>query len=701
MLSTAFLLFFLFQQPDEMQVVSNTQTCLSDENTCTYSGNAVFTYQDIRVESESITINRETNVATAPQHLRFTRTNEQIEGDNLVLDIKTKAGTMQNAFGHVGPGYYFTAADIRRYEDGRYELHNAVVTTCDKEKPGWSMQFKTAFVIPGESVTAGGSLFRLRGVPVFYFPYAVLPSVDRERSTGFLIPSTSTSTTKGRSLRESFYYAINRSADATFTGEYFSKRGPAGEARLRAVPNKNSLLDITAFFVHDKLGQGGHSERIVDYNDFGNGFRGVVDMNLVSSFIFRQVFEDGFAVISSPIEHSVAFVTRNQPNLSYNFLYNRTGIFYADQPTAVTRNLPAFEANVPEWQIGHLPAYVTLDGGLAGISRTDSAIKSNALIGRYDFHPVMQIPLVRSSAIDWSNQIGVRETFYSSTVPGAPQNSLNRFLAEYSTHFVGPEVERDFGSWRHVVEPTIDYRYVTGANRYRDTVVTDNVDLLTNTSEVEYGVTNRFYTTREIFSWRIAQEYFFDPTFGGAICDIHNPNPLCHGVRNQFAPLLDLTGFAFADSPRRFSPIVSTMRFASSTFSATDFQVDYDSEKHRFDGAGIAGGINRGQGFGSVAYFFRRSSPIQFPSNQFRGNLGYGNELKPGLSFAFSAAYDIQRRLFQQSIAQVGYNFDCYGLSLEWVQFKLGVRVESRIRFSFSLKNVGTFGNIRRQDRIF
>ena len=35
-----------------------------------------------------------------------------------------------------------------------------------------------------------------------------------------------TSTTKGRSLRESFYWAISRSADATFTGEYFTKRGP-------------------------------------------------------------------------------------------------------------------------------------------------------------------------------------------------------------------------------------------------------------------------------------------------------------------------------------------------------------------------------------------------------------------------------------------------------------------------------------------
>jgi LPS-assembly protein len=172
-------------------------------------------------------------------------------------------------------------------------------------------------------------------------------------------------------------------------------------------------------------------------------------------------------------------------------------------------------------------------------------------------------------------------------------------------------------------------------------------------------------------------------------------------MRNQFGPLLYLTGFAFADGPRRFSPIVSNMRLSTTESSSTDLQIDYDSERHRFESAGISGGLNRGQGFANIAYFFRRNTSIQFPSNQFRGIFGYGNEMKPGVSFALSAAYDIQRSLFQESVTQLRYNFDCYGLSLEFMQTNLGERKESRIRFAFSLKNIGTFGTIRRQDRIF
>jgi len=303
------------------------------------------------------------------------------------------------------------------------------------------------------------------------------------------------------------------------------------------------------------------------------------------------------------------------------------------------------------------------------------------------------MPVVRNPLLEWTHRIGIRETFYSFQKPNADsEGSLNRAIFDYSSRLAGPELARDYGRWRHVVQPSVEYRNIRGVNRFLETVVVDDVDLVTDTNEVEYSLTNRVFTTREIFSWRISQQYFFDPTFGGAI------QP---GVRNAFAPLLTLTGFAFADGTRRFSPIVSNMRLSTTPSTSTDLQIDYDSERHRFESAGISGGLNHGQAFGSIAYYFRRNTAIQFPSNQIRAQIGYGNEQKLGLSFALRGAYDIQRSLFQESVTQVGYNTDCYGLSLEFMQTDLGFRNESRIRFAFSLKNIGTFGNIRRQDRIF
>ena len=113
------------------------------------------------------------------------------------------------------------------------------------------------------------------------------------------------------------------------------------------------------------------------------------------------------------------------------------------------------------------------------------------------------------------------------------------------------------------------------------------------------------------------------------------------------------------------------------------------------------GGANHGPINSSIGYFFNKRSEIQDPSNQLRGLVTFGYQDKPGLSAGFGFYYDIQRSLFQGSTAQVGYNFECYGLSFEFTQYDLGARKESRLRFSLSLKNIGSFGTLRPQERLF
>jgi len=417
-------------------------------------------------------------------------------------------------------------------------------------------------------------------------------------------------------------------------------------------------------------------------------------MNLVSSFVFRQVYEDGFNIISSPLEHSVAFASRNEPYLSTNFLYGRNGVFFSDQPTVVLRKFPTLELGFPSRTLGGWPLYFTADASLTGVARRDAAINTPTFVERFDLHPELEMPLLRTSVVDWSQRVGIRETAYTHSRQNRVVSGdvLNRFLLEYSSAFTGPQVERDFGSWRHVIEPSVDTRYIGGSARFRDTLVVDDVDLVTRTNEVEYGITNRFFTKREVFSWRLSQKYFFDPTFGGAIVA---------GKRNVFAPLLDVSGFAFADGIRRFSPVVSTMRLSTSASSSMDLQVDYDARDRRFRSAGIAGTVNRGQFGGGVSYFLTRRSAIEIPNNQLRGTVTYGNQTKSGFSAAFTFSYDIQHSLFQGSTAQVGYNTNCYGVSFDVSQFNLGARVESRFRFAFTLKDIGSVGTLRPRTGLF
>jgi LPS-assembly protein len=382
-------------------------------------------------------------------------------------------------------------------------------------------------------------------------------------------------------------------------------------------------------------------------------------------------------------------------------LYARNGVFFQDPSTGaistlVLQKFPSVEASVLSRMIGRLPLYFSADTSVGPVARRDALIDTPA-IQRFDFSPSVEAPVLRSTFFDWSNTLGVRETAYSRSresqqSPVLLPDSLNRFSFDYSSHFAGPQLQRDFGNLRHVIEPVVDYTYISGANRFQNTVVVDNVDLFTNTNEVRYGIVNRLFTKRELFSWSLYQKYFFDPTLGGAVVP---------GRRIAVDPLLAVSGFDFEDGPRRFSPIVSDMRFSATQSTSTDLEVDYDTRTHLFRSAGIIGNANRGQFNGGVSYFFTRSSSFQTANNQLRTSFGYGNRLKPGFSTALSFSYDVQHALFQGSVAEVGYSTSCLGLFFEVSQFNIGSRVESRVQFSFTLKNVGSVGTLRPRERLF
>jgi LPS-assembly protein len=315
------------------------------------------------------------------------------------------------------------------------------------------------------------------------------------------------------------------------------------------------------------------------------------------------------------------------------------------------------------------------------------------MVGRLDIAPRLEIPIVRGAAVSWSHSVGLRETLYTHRAgSGAGAGRLNRFVFDYGFELSGPRFARDFGPWTHVIEPEIAYRYRAGVDEFADTFRVDETDLLTNTHEVRYGITNRVLGDREILSWSLAQKYFLDPEFGGA---------LEAGRDNVFEPLLDLTGFGFADRSRRFSPIVSVVRFAPDANRVADLQVDYDPTRRMFRSTGLIGRYRTGLTYYNVAYFRTSETPIQIASDQVRATLGYGDTERIGFNGSLNFSYNIDESILQTTTARLSYNTECYGLHLEFSQFDVGSRKESRFRFAFSLTDLGSIGTLRRSDQFF
>ena len=60
---------------------------------------------------------------------------------------------------------------------------------------------------------------------MFYLPILYYPTKREDRATGFLIPTYGSSSLRGQSLHNAFFWAINRSQDATILHDWFSKTG--------------------------------------------------------------------------------------------------------------------------------------------------------------------------------------------------------------------------------------------------------------------------------------------------------------------------------------------------------------------------------------------------------------------------------------------------------------------------------------------
>jgi LPS-assembly protein len=88
-------------------------------------------------------------------------------------------------------------------------------------------------------------------------------------------------------------------------------------------------------------------------------------------------------------------------------------------------------------------------------------------------------------------------------------------------------------------------------------------------------------------------------------------------------------------------------------------------------------------------------------ANQIRGTIGYGENNRRGWGGAFGAYYDLHTGSVQFVQAQVTYNTDCCGFNVQYRRFNLGTRDESMYRFSFAISNIGTFGSLNRQERMF
>jgi len=207
---------------------------------------------------------------------------------------------------------------------------------------------------------------------------------------------------------------------------------------------------------------------------------------------------------------------------------------------------------------------------------------------------------------------------------------------------------------------------------------------------------------REWISWRVAQKYFFDATFGGAVVN---------GRRNILATTLDFSGIAFLTEPRNISPLLSRLRVRTSEKTDVEWDFDYDTGAKKFTANNIYADVHQGDVVAGVSYARLNAPGRSYVAgvassvadfSQMQVKLGLERQNKAGLSVATNAGIDLDLGTVQYGAIQTSYNWDCCGVSVEYRKYELGsARNENVYRFNFTLANIGSAGNIRHSEQVF
>jgi LPS-assembly protein len=757
---------------DEITVTSTKQSAAGPENArvVLYEGNVDIRIGTFRLQADKVTVYEAENRVVAEGSVVFDQADQQrITGSRGEWNYRTKTGYFVDSTGFTnqtqdGTRIYFTADRVERVSLDTIVAENVQVTACDEDVPKWSFHASRTKIKTGDRVRVYSPKLKLKNIPVFFLPYASVSIKPRDRASGFLTPTFGGSGAKGARFSGAYYQTLGRSADITFRSDIYTSRGLGFGADLRTRANSRSYLNVGFYAVKDRMfgpkaddahpDQGGSSLYVEGVHYFKNGFIAVADVNITSNLAFRQVFSDNIQQAISPEETSQVFINKDHDEYSFNFLA-RTQVTSLTNARIRIRQLPSVSIDKRPAILSFLkklPVYFSFSGSADGVSRKETVedaeqfvidvggnpIISPSMVQRLDMHPRLELPLHFAGWSVTASGSG-RVTYYSNSLDPNTRDvlssNLTRAYGEFEFDVRPPAFARDFSRrgtffFRHVIEPYVTYRKVSGINNFDRIIRFDYNDAIADTNEIEFGIANRFFTRRstenvadvpvqatngqdrpqlssqpyEALTVTVRGKYFFDPFFGGA---------LLTNRRNQFYPINTLSGFVYGGVPRRFSPVNIDARYRPRRSLFVDVRTDLDTQGGGMRSLSTTFGLTRSLIQIFQSFYYTRAIELAPELARFADARGLeagtlrGSQWSPsvflgdrerGLFGGASFFFDFQKRPGRgdssliSSTMTLGHSWDCCAVATQFSSFNVGLRKENRVVFSFRLNGIGSFG---------
>jgi LPS-assembly protein len=648
-------------------------------------------YQDVKLTARSVHGSLKKKTVVAEGDVTFEQGASRMQGVRLELDLAEKTGVLTDGRMDLEGGLHLEGATLAKVGPRTFTLTDGMVTSCEVcegQDPSWKFKVKSARVTLEEFARLKGVTFSMGGVPLLWTPYLIWPAL-RDRASGFLIPGFGYNSNRGGYLGMSYYWAISRSADATFSGDFYTKKYYGLGAELRARPSEGTRFEGTYYTIYDPTVQHWQWQTIgtLVSNDLGPKLRAVVKWLDFSDPTFFQSFNANFNLSSARTIGSDAFVTWSPDPFALNLRITRDQALGYGTGDIVTERLPVLEASMRPTPFFGQSVFVEASGQ-AGFLSTD---RGNGLpagtYDRLDFFPKVNVPLSLFPWLSLEGTAGVRITNYGKSL--APDGitlvdkAYNREALSTEVSLTGPSFSRlfegklgPFTKFKHVIEPRIIWDYLAGRDDFAPTPLFDEIDSLIPTNVIRYSLLQHFLAkgdqggSREIASFEIARSYY-----------MRLPG--------------ESTAFPLDASVQKSSPLDFILRVNATSALNLDMRTTWDPHANQVTSASVTAMMSKAERSLSLSLF--DSHPVIVPAEldpgasaqlRFAGGMPI---LPKRLRFDVEANYDLSKGRMLESRTLLTLQAACFKILAEYRDLRTGNVPSRDFRVALTLKNVGSF----------
>lgn len=644
----------------------------------------VITYQDIRIQCQSVDLDRATGDIKAEGGVTFDRGPQRFTADRLLYNLKTKSGSFINATGTAPPTYSFTGAVVERVDETHYRIIDGTFTACEQDRPAWDLHLREALIEDEGYGRFKGVAFRIKHLPILYFPYLLLP-VKTERAAGLMMPGFGYSERRGWYLGARIFVPLGRSYDTTIHLDWFSNDYYGLGTEFRWAPTQGAYGEVYAYTVRDPLDgvwqwkiDGRHQQKDV------LGFNLTAEIHGLSDNDFFQEFENDVQQNTRRYLYSYALATRSRGPATLNLRLDRRVTFLT--PDDVIQNqLPEAEIRIRSNRIGQTALYWNMISSV-NVFNVDRGGDLRGTYARADLFPEISYTLPGPTWLTVTPSVGGRVTWYSSRYTedrkAFDETPISRIYGLGRLDMVGPSFSRIFDldndkgtRIKHLIEPRLVYQYLSDPGEDADLIpLFDEVDSTPITNRVTLTLANRLYvksrknpSAREVASLDFFQTYSFsDPLSYGADGVTSQKSPF--GVSLRVVPVM---GTAI-DARASFDTLTNGLR--STSLSASTFRPSYNVGLTWYDGYSSTTGDKT--------------------SSQVQARVGLKKPDFP-LSFDVQVAYDMEKALVQQQRYGLGWQGTCWGVRAEYRDLTSAAYPARDYRLIISLKGIGELPTIK------